>query len=113
MPNARFSQPQFADGQEVREWNLTQLAPHTTIGAGVKGLRFVNCNLLNCDVPKDAEVIECLSIHKSFCSHLHPEWVEKGLPACPEDCDHVESVEEIEIDGELLVIRHYEDQVIV
>lgn len=112
MPNARFGQPQFTDGQEIRDWNLTQLAPHTRIGEGVKGLRFVNCNLLNCDVPEDAEVVECLTVQKSFCSHLHPEWVEKGLPACPEDCEHAESVDEIELDDETIVIRHYADKVV-
>ncbi len=112
MPNARFGQPQFTIGQEVREWNLTQILPHTPIGVGVAGLRFVSCNLLNCDVPEDATVESCLTVQKSFCSHLHPEWVEKGLPECPEDCEHVESVDEIEIDGETVVIRHYEDKVV-
>ena len=110
MANARFGQPTFENGQEVREWNLTQLAPHTAIGVGVSGLRFVNCNLLNCDVPEDADVVDCLTIQKSFCSHLHPEWVEHGLPECAEDCEHLTDTEEVWIDGELVeTIRRYAD----
>ncbi len=110
--NARFRQPPCEDGQEVREWNLTQLLPHTPIGAGVTGLRFVGCNLLNCEVPEDAEVVDCLTIQKSFCSHLHPEWVELGLPECGEDCEHVARVDEIALNGETIVIRHYADKVV-
>jgi len=76
----------------------------------VSGLRFVNCNLLNCDVPGDAEVADCLTIQKSFCSHLHPEWVKHGLPECAEDCEHLADTEEVWIDGELVeTIRRYED----
>jgi hypothetical protein len=110
MPNARFTQPTFENGQEVRGWNLTQILPHTPIGEGVTGLRFVSCNLLNCDVPEDATVEDCLTVQKSFCSHLHPEWVAKGLPQCEEDCEHVANVDEVIIDGETIVLRTYDDK---
>jgi len=112
MPNARFTQPQFEPGQTVEGWNLTQLLPHTAIGVGVSGLTFVNCNLLNCDVPAAAVVEDCLTVQKSFCSHLHPEWIERGLPECSEDCEHVSDVDEIEIDGETLTIYTYVDKVV-
>lgn len=110
--NARFQQPTFEQGQTVEGWNLTQLQPHTAIGGGVSGLRFVNCNLLNCDVPADAVVESCLTCHKSFCSHLHPEWIQHGLPECDEVCDHVADVDEVTIDGETMTFYNYADTMV-
>ncbi len=112
MPNARFTQPEFTNGQTVDGWNLTQLQPHTAIGEGVSGLIFRNCNLLNCDVPADAVVESCLHVHKSFCSHLHPDWVAHGLPECVENCEHVADTDEITIDGETVTTNTYADEVV-
>ena len=112
MANARFQQPTFTDGQTVENWNLTQLQPHTAIGAGVSGLTFRNCNLLNCDLPADAEVVDSLHCHKSFCSHLHPEWITHGLPECAEVCEHVADVDEVTIDGETVTFYTYADKVV-
>ena len=57
------SQPVFKDGDEVVSCNLAQDAPHTKIAEGVKGLSFVACNLINCDLPLDAVLKDCLSVH--------------------------------------------------
>jgi hypothetical protein len=110
--NAHFKQPQFEDGQVVEGWNLTQLNPHTKIGEGVKGLTFKNCNLLNCDVPKDAKVIDCLTVQKDFCSHNHPDWVEKGIEACGEDCKHYKKTEEETIDNKKVARKLYVDKIV-
>ena len=96
----------------LRDWNLTQLQPHTQICEGITRLKFQNCNLLNCDVPEDAVVESCLTCHKSFCSHLHPDWIAHGLPECAEVCDHVAETDEIEIDGATLTIYTYADEVV-
>jgi len=39
--------------------NFAQAEPGTKIGEGVPGLRFVQCNLVNCVVPDDAVVERC------------------------------------------------------
>jgi len=56
-------QPAFKEGDEIVGCNLAQDVPHTKIAAGVKGLTFVACNLLNCDLPSDAVVKDCFHAH--------------------------------------------------
>ena len=91
--------------------NFTQGRPHTKIYEGYSELTFRNCNLLNCDVPSDSVVISCGLGHVSFCSHLHPKWLENGFVfECVESCEHLVSVDTITIDGILLNTQnHYED----
>ena len=55
--------PKCADGDTFEACNLQQPVAHTAIGAGVKGLVFRKCNLMNCDVPKDAVVEQCFVAH--------------------------------------------------
>lgn len=98
------------NGDTFRQCNLSQLLPHTTIGEGVTGLIFINCNLINCDVPGDADIESCNVSQISFCSHLHPEW---DMPKCPVECSHVVDTDEIVIDGQVVdVIRHREDTIL-
>ena len=54
---------------EFKNCNFAQLLPHTTIFDGITGLKFISCNLMNCDLPEDVEVEDCLTIHKNFCSN--------------------------------------------
>lgn len=92
--------------------NLIQINPHTAICTSVSGLTFTDCNLTNCDVPSDAEVIDCggYGRHKSRCSHLHPDMVDKGLVECVENCSHVIDTDEVWIDGVLMdTTYHYQD----
>jgi len=100
----------FSSGDVIEEWNLMQLNPHTVICSGVLGLTFYRCNLVNCDVPEDAIVQNCLHLHKSFCSHLHPDKVDFGLSECDELCSHVTDIDEVIIDNELVdTIYTYSD----
>jgi len=108
--NSKFKKPKFKDGETIKGWNLTQLNPHTKICEGVKGLTFIDCNLMNCDIPEDAKVVDCLQVHKSFCSHEHPKWVKKGLKECSENCEHfIQEKDRVEEYGET---KAYKDKVV-
>lgn len=100
------------NGDVFDNCNIAQLNTHTEICFGKTGLTFQGCNLLNCDIPGDSIIDDCLTIHKSFCSHLHPNF---GLsPACAGDCSHVVDTDEIWIDDILVeTVYHYEDTVVV
>jgi hypothetical protein len=99
------------DGTAFEGCNFFQCVPGTKILEGVSGLVFRDCNLINCSVPKDAIVDGCNVSQVSFCSHLHPEYVQAGLPECQENCAHVVSVEEIQLQGTVLYsIYQREDQ---
>ena len=116
MPNYAFTfktgLPSVNNGHVFEGCNLTQKDPHTKIYEGVTGLIFRKCNLMNCDVPADATIEDCLQIHKSFCSNLHPEWIDKGLVVCPENCSHVVDTDTITIDGLVVdTVYHYEDTI--
>jgi hypothetical protein len=54
--------PTFEDGDVIEGCNLSQPEAHTSLGSA-KGLIFRDCNLCNCDVPEDATVENCLTIH--------------------------------------------------
>jgi len=104
------SLPSAQNGQTFENCNFMQMAPNTTIFAGKTGLSFRKCNLVNCNVPADAQIDDCLHIHKSFCSHLHEKWIDKGLSECAENCSHVIDTDEIIIDGmKIDTIYHYAD----
>lgn len=103
--------PKVQDGHEFVGDNFLQLLPHTKIFAGVKGLKFRNCNLTNCDLPEDAETDSCRPQHVEWCSHLHPKWVDKGLTECAENCSHVIETDTIQIDGVAVdTVYHYQDR---
>lgn len=86
--NFSLAQPPCEAGDTFEACNLTQLRPDTEICGGLSGLTFRRCNLVNCKPPPDAAIEECNTAQISFCSHLHPEWMDKGLPACAVDCQH-------------------------
>ena len=91
--------------------NIAQLYTNTEICPGKTGLTFKGCNLLNCAVPGDSIITDCLTVQKSFCSHLNPNF---GLsPVCVENCQHVVDTDEIWIDNILVdTIYHYKDTII-
>ncbi len=104
------SLPAVENGQVLTDCNFTQYEPDTAIFEGVAGLTFQNCNLTNCTVPADADVIGCNVTQVSRCSHLHPEL---PITQCAEDCDHVVDTDILEVDGEVVeTIYHYEDKVL-
>ena len=53
----------FQDGDSFDSSNFAQPVAHTAIGGTARGLRFVRCNLMNCDLPKDAVPTLCLIAH--------------------------------------------------
>ena len=110
LKSSVFRQPECSSGDTFNGCNLMQIRPHTAICTGVTGLQFVNCNLMNCDIPADAIVEGGLRLHKSFCSHLHPDW---PLDACAEVCSHVVDTDEIWVGGvRIETVYHYEDTVV-
>ena len=53
--------PKFSDGDVIEECNLAQPAMNTPAGAGAKRLVFRRCNLVNCVVPDDATLEDCVN----------------------------------------------------
>ena len=53
----------YLDGDTFDSCNLQQPVAHTPIGGTARGLVLTRCNLMNCDVPKDAIVEKCLVTH--------------------------------------------------
>lgn len=99
------------DGDIFDSCNIAQLYPNTKICDGKSGLTFQGCNLLNCSVPGDSIIMDCLTVQKNFCSHIHPGF---GLsPECVDNCSHVADTDEVLIDGVLIdTIYHYEDTIV-
>jgi hypothetical protein len=107
--------PDCDNGDTFERCNFSQIAANTPICAGKTGLTFRRCNLLNCSVPGDAVIEGGLTVQKSFCQHLHPEWVATGLLAGghPENCPHVVDTDELWAGGSLIeTVYHYEDTVL-
>lgn len=113
MANYSFGKtplPSVNDGHVFTGDNFTQMFPHTKIFVGVRELRFVNCNLTNCDPPEDATFVGGSPKHVSFCSHVRPKLVAKGLPQCAENCSHLAMVDTVSIDSvSVLTENHYEE----
>ena len=86
--NFSFQNPKCEDGDVFEYCNLTQLSPMTVICEGIAKLTFRSCNLLNCKIPDDAVVDDCLTAQVDKCTNLHSELVEQGLKKCSEDCKH-------------------------
>ena len=104
--------PKAVDDQTFTGDNFLQLLPHTKIFEGVKGLRFVNCNLTNCDIPADAETNIQIQ-HVEWCSHLHEHFVKWGLSECAENCEHVADTDKITVDGVVIdTVYHYSDKAV-
>lgn len=76
--------------------NFAQKYPFTEITA-VTGLTFKVCNLLNCIVAEDSEIINCNIKQISRCGNLDDDYT------CEVNCSHVVSFDELEIDGEVVV----------
>ena len=116
MPNYSFTMnralPEVNDGDTISDCNFTQAEPNTSIFSGKKNLHFLRCNLTNCSLPADATIENSSNRQKSFCSHLHPDFVRCGLPQCAVDCVHVIDFDTVIIDGQIVeTIYHYEDKI--
>jgi hypothetical protein len=107
------SLPEVVNGHTFEMCNFAQREPHTAIFAGVTGLTFRNCNLINCDIPIDAIKISCNGGHVSYCSHEHPNWVDKGLAECVQSCTHLTGTDTIQVAGvTVATVYHYADKVV-
>ena len=106
--------PSASNGERFEYCNFMQAEPNTAIFEGVSGLVFENCNLINCTLPPDAQIIDCLHIQKELCANLYTDWAAKGLiPAEPENCPHVIDSYQVFIDGQLVdTVYHYEDTIL-
>ncbi len=117
MANYSFgihSIPVVENGHTFKGDNFLQLLPHTRICEGVTGLKFINCNLTNCDIPLDATHEGGTPYHVEWCSNVHPKWVDHGLTPCATVCPHVVSVDKITIDSVVVdQVYYYEDKVVV
>ena len=77
-----------SDGDTILGGNFSQHTPGTEIMKGYKTLTVRGGNFVNV-TPQPGWKIEGGNWHQvSRCSHTHPEWVAKGLPECPADCQH-------------------------
>lgn len=114
MPNYAWTTGKdLPEGTTFEHTNFHRMEPHTAIFTGRTGMTFRNCNLLNCDLPEGSTVEGGLRGHISHCSHVHPEWVAKGLTECATECDHLVSTDEITIDGVVVdTIYHYVDKAV-
>lgn len=111
MANYSFKElPAAANGATIEGHNMVRAVPHTKIYEGVTGLTFRNCNLTNCDVPADAVVFQCNTGNVTFCSNIHPYWLDMGFIAeCSVECEHVTQIDTVTIDGVVVdtnYIRH-------
>lgn len=96
-----------SNGDTVEGHNFTQKFPHTSIGTGITGLKFKNCNLVNCDIPADATTESCNNTQISRCGHLNDDY------ECVAECEHMINKEDIMIDGVLIdTLYEYEDKVV-
>ena len=88
--NWSFRDPgdEIPDGSVIVGGNFRQLVPDTVILAG-KRLTIRGGNWINVkpDPNWTVEVKGGNWAQISCCSHLHPEWIKRGLPECPEDCE--------------------------
>ena len=105
------TEPECSDGDTFEDFNLSQLTPGTEICKGKENLTFKNGNLTNCTVPEGSTIIGCNESQISFCSHLHPEWIAKGLLECADECSHVDKKEELESGGKVIyTVYTYKDK---
>lgn len=102
--------PEIPDNKTFEMCNFYQALPNTEIFVGVTGLTFVKCNLTNCTIPADTVTISCREVQYNFCTNLRPDLVDKGVPECEVECDHMVSKDVISIDDVVIdTIYEYAD----
>lgn len=112
MANYSFKDPvkDFKDGDVIKSGNFSQLKPGTEIMKGLT-LTIEGGNFTNVKKQPEWTVKGGNFTQVSRCSHLHPEWVERGLSECATECAHMTSKDEIVIDDQVIdTFYTYEDQ---
>jgi hypothetical protein len=107
--NWSFTDPPMANGDIADRCNCAQKYPGTSICNGVSGLQFIESNLVNCEVPADAVLVDCNNAQIDYCYWLHPDM---GLPTESENCRHVVDIDTVIIDGQSQVDYQREDTVV-
>ncbi len=103
----------FEDGTTINNSNFSQANPNTVFPNLVgKNITFDNCNLVNVNIDENWTVEGCNIAQISRCTHLHPEYVDKGVAECAENCSHIIDTDTVDIDGETIIIYHYKDTVV-
>jgi len=90
-PNAtRFNDPSdmIPNGSIINEGNFMQANPGTEICKDVKDVIVNGGNWTNCKIPESWIINGGNWVQKEFCSHQYPDWIDKGLNVCSEDCSH-------------------------
>ena len=111
MANYSFTDPGDAvpDGSVIDSGNFSQLVPGTAIMVG-KTLTINGGNFTNVVIQPGWTVNGGNWTQIDRCSHIHPNYVQFGLPECPLECPHMAGKNEIIIDDVLIdTIYTYED----
>jgi len=96
--NQYLAEVTVSNGDTFINCNLSRFKQENLF-VGITGLTFQNCNLVNCLLPEDAAIEDCLHIQKSFCTHLLDEKdVVHSLTPCIENCVHVVDSDTVFID---------------
>lgn len=100
------------DGSVINGGNFSQLVPNTEILVG-KTLTINGGNFTNVKPQATWTINRPTWTQKSFCSHLHPEWIALGMTECAENCSHVVSSEDIVVGGQVIdTVYTYQDTVV-
>lgn len=97
------------DEEVINSGNFTQINPNTEIMVD-KTLTINGGNFTNVKKQSKWTVNGGNWTQISWCSHNHPEFIEKGLKECPVECSHMISKENIIIDGVVIdTVYTYKD----
>ena len=99
------------DGSTINKGNFSQLQPDTAIMTG-KPLTINGGNWVNVQADPAWTINGGNWAQISRCSHLHPEWISKGLSECPDNCNHVVDMDEIWIDGDCIDTIYYRKDIV-
>lgn len=113
MANYSFRDPgdDIKGGDVIEGGNFSQLIPGTEI-LKWKTLTINGGNWTNVKQDPAWTVNGGNWTQVSRCSHLHPEWVAKGLDECETECEHMVNKDEVVVDGQVIdTFYEYEDEV--
>ena len=100
----------FEDGSVINKANFTQANPNTVLTNLVgKNITFENCNMGNVNIDANWTIIGGGQIQIDRCTNLNPDYIDRGVVECVENCSHVIDTDEIDIDGVIITIYHYKD----
>jgi len=95
--NWSFKEPPLKDGDVVEMGNFSQFQPGTEICKDVKDLTIKGGLWINVKAQPTWRVEGGNWAQVPRCSHVHPDWVARGMAECPTDCEHYFGDEWIDI----------------